>query len=267
MSEEQNPSLSEAVTMFLSTLSPEQKHEGQQELNRFVRWYGAERVMRELSAREIEDYSKNISSSVTDPEKKIEPVRSFLSYAKKKRLISISLAPHLRVSKAKHSRRLKRRVEETTPITLTSEGYASMEVELETLKQERPRISEQIRLAAADKDFRENAPLEAARERQGQIEARIREIEATLKGSTIIEKPTRGTLKVGVGCTVSLRDLDSDEQVCYTLVSPSEADPIQGKISVASPTGKALLDNKTGTVVEVVAPVGTFKYKIEEIKG
>jgi transcription elongation factor GreA len=267
MSDEQNPSLSAAVNMFLSTMSQKQRQEGHQELNRFVRWYGGERLIRDITAREIGDYGKNISASVTDPEKKIEPVRNFLSYAMKKKFIGISLSPHLRVSKAKQKRSIKQGRAVVDPVALTSEGHASLEAELEALKKERPRISEQIRLAAADKDFRENAPLEAAREHQGQIEARIREIEATLSGSTLIKERPKGTKKAGIGCTVSLRDLGSGEQLSYTLVSPSEADPIRGKISVASPTGKALLNHETGAIVKVVAPVGTLRYQIDDIKG
>jgi transcription elongation factor GreA len=267
MSEQQKLTLSEAVTMFLATLSPEQKQESQQELNRFVRWYGAERPINGLNAREIGDYSDNISSFVTDPVKKLEPVRNFLSYAKKKKLIEISLAPHLRASKAKQGRAVRRRAIEISPITLTSEGYAAMALELDALKKERPRLAEQLRLAAADKDMRENAPLEAAKEHQGQIEARIREIEATLKASTIIEQKPKTKKTVGIGCTVSLRDLGSGEQLSYKLVSPSEANPASGKLSIASPTGKALLDNETGAVVEVIAPVGTLRYQIDEIKG
>jgi transcription elongation factor GreA len=267
MSEEQNLSLSEAVTMFLAILSPGEKHESQQELNRFVRWYGGERPLRGIIAREIGDYGKNISASIADAEKKIEPVRSFLSYAKKQKLIEISLAPHLRVSKAKKRRSVRRDISETAPTALTSQGYASLESELDALKDERPRIAEQIRHAAADKDVRENAPLEAARERQGQIEARIREIEAILKGSIVIKDSPKKTQTVGIGCTVVLRDLSNDEQLRYMLVSPTEADPTQGRLSIASPTGKALLDNTVGTVVEVSAPVGTFRYQIDEIKG
>lgn len=266
MSEQQRVSLSEAVTMFLATLSPEQKQESQQELNRFVRWYGGERPINELNAREIGNYSDNISAFVTDPVKKLEPVRSFLSYARKKKLIEVSLAPHLRVSKAKQGRSVRRVSVEIAPASLTSEGYAALESELEALKSERPRIAEQLRHALADKDFRENAPLEAARERQGQIEARIRDLEATLKGSTVIEKEPRTMQTAGVGCRVSLRDLSSGEQLCYTLVSPSEADPARGKLSIASPTGKALLHKEIGAVVEVIAPVGTFRYQIDDIK-
>lgn len=265
MTEQQSLSLSEAVTTFLATLSPEQKQESQQELNRFVRWYGAERPITGLIAREIGNYGDNVSSFVANPAKKLEPVRSFLAYAKKKKLIEISLAPHLRVSKGKQSRSVRKGSIDTTP--LTSEGYATLESELDVLKKERPRIAEQLRLAAADKDLRENAPLETAKEHQGQIEARIREIEATLKSSTIIKKKPKGTKTVGVGCTVSLRDLGSGEQLRYILVSPSEANPTKGKLSIASPTGKALLDNEIGAVIEVIAPVGTLRYQIDEIKG
>jgi transcription elongation factor GreA len=271
MAEEQNLSLNEAVTMYLATLTPEQRQESQQELNRFVRWYGGDRLMSELGARQVGEYgesvSKSIRSSVTDPAEKIEPVRSFLTFAKKAKLTGINLAPNLRVSKTKKGPVVKRRHQEAAPVHLTSEGHAAMKSQLEALKDERPRIVEQIRYAAADKDFRENAPLEAAREHQGQLEARIRELEATIKGATILKEKTSITLRVGIGCTVGLCDLTSGEQLHYTLVSPSESNPTKGKLSIASPTGKALLDQEIGSVVEVAAPVGTFRYRIEDIKG
>ena len=266
MSEEGNLSLSEAVTTFLSTLPPDQSQEAQQELSKFIRWYGGARLISELSALEVEQYGDSISSSVIDPENTIGPVRNFLSFAKKKRMIAVSLASHLRVSKAKQGRSAKKTVE-VAQVTLTQEGYTAMEDELEKLKAERPLIAEQIKHAAADKDVRENAPLEAAREHQGQVEARIREIEATLKGATIIEEEAISIEGIGVGCTVNLSDVSSGEQLCYTLVSPSEADPLSGKISIASPTGRALLDQSVGAVVEVEAPAGILRYKIEEIKG
>jgi len=271
MAEESKVSLDEAVTMYLATLPPEQRQENQQELNRFVRWYGGERLMSELGAREIGEYgesvSKSIRSSVTDPAKKIEPVRNFLTFAKKTKLTGVNLAPNLRVSKTKKGPSVKRSSNEPAQVHLTSEGHAAMKSELETLKDERPRVVEQIRHAAADKDFRENAPLDAAREHQGQLEARIRELEATIKGATIMKEKVSISLRVGIGCTVGLSDLTSGEQLHYTLVSPSESNPTKGKLSIASPTGKALLDQEIGTVVEVTAPVGTFRYRIDDIKG
>ena len=227
--------------------------------------------MSELGAREIGEYgegvSKSIRSSVTDPAKKIEPVRNFLTFAKKSKLTQVNLAPNLRVNKTRKGSVVKDSRKEAEQVHLTSEGHAALKSELEALKNERPHVAEQIRHAAADKDFRENAPLEAAREHQGHIEGRIRELEATIKSSTIMQEKTSITLRVGIGCTVGLYDLTSGEQLHYTLVSPSESNPTKGKLSIASPTGKALLDQEIGTVVEVAAPVGTFRYRIEEIKG
>ncbi len=267
MADEQDVTLGDAVTMFRATLTPEQQQAGQRELNRFVRWYGADRMIAGIMAREVGDYGLSLSASVTDPGKKIEAVRSFLAYVKKQNLCEVSLAPHLRVSKARRGRGARGGVVEVAPVTLTAAGHASMTAELESLIGERPLVAEAINLAAADKDVRENAPLEAARERQGHLEARIREIEATLKGAIIAGQRRRSDRRAGVGSTVSLTDMKSGEQVTYVLVSPSEADPAQGRLSIASPTGKAVLDREAGVVVEVAAPVGTLHYQIDEVKG
>lgn len=269
MAEQQSITLDEAITAYLATLSPEQKQESEKELNRFVRWFGPERRISELTAREVGEYGEWLSSSVDDAAQKIEPVRLFLSCAKKKKLTDINLATHLRATKAKKVPITKRvaKDKEATQVHLTQEGHAAIKSELEALKSVRPKVVEQIHHAAADKDFRENAPLEAAKEQQGRIEGRIRELEATLQSATVIEGKTSVTLRAGIGCTVGLCDLASGEVLHYTLVSPSESNPTKGKISIASPTGKALMDKEVGEIIEVVAPLGTFRYRIEEIKG
>ncbi len=267
MSEKQDPSLSQAATMYLATLTPEQKQERQVELNRFVRWFGGDRRLRDIRAAEVEKYGDGLGVAVTDITKRLEPVRAFLAYARKSGMTEQNLASHVRASKVKQGRAARRRQVEVKQVTLTPEGYAALEAELESLRSERPMISEQIRVAAADKDFRENAPLEAARERQGQVEARIRELEATLKGASLVEQQVKTGPGIGVGCVVSLCDLSSGDSERFMLVSPSEADPVQGKLSIASPIGRALLDQEAGVVVEVEVPAGKFKYRIEQVEG
>ncbi len=267
MSDQNDVSLSQAVTMYLATLTQEQKQDCQLELNRLVRWFGGERVLREIKAAEVGKYSDGIGFAVTDMAKRLEPVRGFFAYASKNKLTERNLATHVRVTKAKQSRSTRKRSVEVAQVTLTPEGYAALEAELEALKAERPRISEQIRVAAADKDFRENAPLEAAREHQGQVEARIRDLEAVLKGASMVEQQEKTGRGIGVGCTVSLCDLASGEEERYTLVSPSEANPMKGKLSIASPIGRALLDQEVGAIVEVEAPVGKLRYRIERVEG
>ncbi len=262
--EQQNLSLAEAAIRFLSTLPAQERQESQQELNKFVRWYGGERIISELTIPEVANYAEGIGTSATNPMRKLETVKAFLTYAKKEGLIKTSLAPHLRVAKSASKRGLsaKRRLEGI--ISLTPEGYAEIETELAALKSERPRIADELYRAMADKDFGENAPLDAIREHQGQIEARIRSLEATLKAASVLNEVVAE--KAELGSKVTLRYLESGEEICYTLVDPREANPIKGKLSIASPTGKALLNRAKGDVVEVAAPAGRLRYQIESIE-
>jgi transcription elongation factor GreA len=148
---------------------------------------------------------------------------------------------------------------------MTREGFDKLSAELETLKDARHKVIGEITRAAADKDFRENAPLHAAREQKGKIEGRIMEVEATLKAAVIIDKNRVSGRKVSPGDSVVLRDLDSGAELSYTLVSSSEVDPAKGKISGASPIGKAVMDKEQGDTVEISAPAGKMRYRIEKV--
>ncbi|MBM4452790.1 MAG: transcription elongation factor GreA, partial [Chloroflexi bacterium] len=148
---------------------------------------------------------------------------------------------------------------------LTAKGRASLEAELAALKNERPLIAEELQKAAADKDFRENAPLEAAREHQGQLEARIRELEAILKAAKDMEEKQASDYEINIGDTVLLCELTSNEEVRYTLVDAREANPLDGKISTASPVGQALLGRNKGDKIEVRVPAGVITYEIKDI--
>jgi transcription elongation factor GreA len=247
-------------------LSSEEKATKGQELNNFVRWFGRDRVIAELTAPEVAKYAEQINTSSTDPPKKLEPVRDFLQYAKKEKLLSTNLAVHLRWRRGSPKAESPSKQSPRQVQSLTPEGYDKLSAELAVLKEERPRIAEGLRQAAADKDFRENAPLDAVREEQGKLEARIKELEAILKSATIVEGKPRETLKVMAGHRVMVRGLDSDAELDYTLVYPREMNLAQGKISIASPLGKALLGREQGEIVEVTAPVGVLHYQIERIE-
>ncbi|MBI4186037.1 MAG: transcription elongation factor GreA [Chloroflexi bacterium] len=149
---------------------------------------------------------------------------------------------------------------------MTAQGRAELQAELDALKGKRPAIIEQIRLAAADKDVRENAPLGAAREQLGHLEGRIKELEQVLKSAGVIGKKDEAGLKVYIGDTVLLHDLASGREVRYTIVSPREVDPVRGKISSASPIGQALIGRRNGEMVEVTAPAGKLRYQVKAIE-
>ncbi|GAG34627.1 unnamed protein product, partial [marine sediment metagenome] len=177
-----------------------------------------------------------------------------------------NLAIHLKARKGKTRLRSPSRRGSPQTVSLTQQGYAELEAELAALQSKRPQAIDEIRRAAADKDFRENVPLEAAREQRGHLEGRIMELEETLKSAVVIDEKQQGTLKVSLGDNVVLRDLDSGEELRYMLVSPSEVDPSRGKISSASPIGRAIVGKGQGETVEITAPVGKLRYQIKQIE-
>jgi transcription elongation factor GreA len=260
----QDPTLWEVASRYLAGLSAEDRQESQPELHKFVRWYGTDRRLGELRGHDVAAYAESFGSSTSDG-RRLKPVRSFLAFAKKAGLTSDNLATHLRIRKGSAAS-APARTAPAQEVHLTVEGRAALEAELETLRAKRPRIAEELRLAMADKDFRENAPLDAARDAQAHVEGRIRELEATLQHAVVIDSDTSQRLKAKLGGTLVLANVGSGTQVRYTLVGPNEANPAQGKISIASPVGRALVDRKVGDEVEVAAPAGTLRFRIESIE-
>jgi transcription elongation factor GreA len=138
--------------------------------------------------------------------------------------------------------------------------------ELDRLKKiERPKVIEAIAEARSHGDLSENAEYDAAKERQSFIEGRINELEGKLADAEIIENHLVTADKVVFGTTVVVRDLSTRETKKYMLVGQHESDLKNGRISVASPVGKALIGHKTGDKVTITTPVKTLQYEIVEI--
>jgi transcription elongation factor GreA len=145
-------------------------------------------------------------------------------------------------------------------IEITRQGYEDATNRLEHLRNEQPRIREEIRIAAADKDLRENAPFHAAREKMSYLEGEIRLLENTLRRAKIVES-NKGD-KIGLGDTVTIENLDDEERSTYTLVGPREANMREGKVSISSPLGQVLMGANVGDTVDVKAPSGVLSYSI-----
>ena len=262
----QELSLSGAASNFLADLPPEKRGPSQQEIYKFVRWFGWERSFSGLTAAGVENYAEQLSLSDTDYMRKLELVRAFLAYAKKKGWSKTNLALHLKARKGKTKLQPLVRKGSTEKVVLTQQGFAELEAELSTLRGKRLEAIEEIRRAAADKDFRENVPLQAAREQRGHLEGRIMDLEETLKSAVLIDEKQHVSLKVDVGDSVILSDLASGQELRYTLVSPREVNPAKGKISSASPIGQAVIGRREGEEVEVTAPAGKRHYQVKRIE-
>ena len=151
---------------------------------------------------------------------------------------------------------------------LTSKGAERLRNELKRLKSvDRPRVIQAIAEARAHGDLSENAEYHAAREQQSFIEGRIKDIEAHLSNSEIIDVTSIAAgEKVVFGATVDLEDQDDGGKVVYQIVGDAEADIKAGLISVSSPIARALVGKSEGDTVDVVAPNGTRSYEIVNVR-
>lgn len=151
-------------------------------------------------------------------------------------------------------------------VYLTREGYEKLTKELEYLKTTRRReLSKAIGAARAHGDISENAEYDAAKEAQGLNEKKIAELEDKLSRGRILDDEDMPKDEALLGATVTLQDLDTEEEVVYMLVSEEEADYTEGKISANSPVGQALLGQKIGSTLEIKVPAGILKYKVLKI--
>lgn len=150
-------------------------------------------------------------------------------------------------------------------IPISTQGYQKLEAELEQLKNERPAIIQAIKEAREEGDLRENAGYDAARERQGMAEARIKYIESRLGLYQIVDLDKLEGEKAIFGATVSVEDVENGEKREFTLLGPDEADPASGSISFLSPVGQALLGKEVGDEVTIEIPRGRVTYEITDI--
>ena len=155
-----------------------------------------------------------------------------------------------------------------TKYPMTVQGARALEEEPAHLtKVVRPKLSQDIGTARELGDMNENAEYHAAREQQGMVEARIRDIEGRMQNAVIIDVTTiPHTGKVIFGTTVEIANVETDESVTYQIVGEDEADFKQGKISVGSPIARALIAKEEGDVVAVKTPSGVIEYEIVEVR-
>ena len=158
---------------------------------------------------------------------------------------------------------------------LTTDGLKKLEQKLEHLKSvRRQEVAERIKQAIEFGDISENAEYEDAKNEQAFIEGELQTLEKMLRSTKLIESCDTDTGTVGLGCTVTLKEVKEGKgkaahngrEMMYTIVGSAEADPSEAKISNESPVGSAVLGQKIGQTVEVVAPAGRMKFKIVNIE-
>ena len=150
---------------------------------------------------------------------------------------------------------------------MTPEGHQALSAELKQLQTvERPKISKEIGIAREHGDLRENAEYHAAKEKQGQIEARIAHLEGMLSRAEVIDSTQMHGERVKFGARVTLEDVDSGDTKTWRIVGPEEADIAHGTISVSAPLARACINREVGDEIQVQAPGGTRSYTITDLQ-
>lgn len=269
MQEPTQQTVIEAISQYLN--NPKTKTDGphtDRELHRFAQWCGADTILQKVNPSEVGAYSERLGEGGAVPQaaERLQVIRGFLSYMRKSGQLEVNLAQHVRIRKTRTRLHQGNDPSARGVIELTAAGHKQLNAELAKLKGERISLAEDIHNAAADKDVRENAPLEAAREQLGLVESRVRDIELQLKNAVVID--TRKRKKdaiVRVGAKITIKDLESGKVRGYTVVSASEANPLEGKISDVSPVGKAVMRRTAGQQVDVETPRGKQSFEIVKV--
>lgn len=150
---------------------------------------------------------------------------------------------------------------------MTAEGYQRLQEELKQLvRVERPKVVQDIAEARSHGDLSENAEYDAAKDRQGFIEGRIQELNNKIALAQVIDPASIKSDKIVFGAKVTLFDIDAEKEVTYQIVGEDEADIKQGKISITSPVGKALIGHSLDDEVRITVPSGTKVYEVTEIE-
>jgi transcription elongation factor GreA len=150
-------------------------------------------------------------------------------------------------------------------LPMLAEGYERLITELRALREERPKIVDAIEEARAHGDLSENAEYHAAKERQGQVEMSISDLEDKVSRAQLVDPTTLSSDRIIFGATVTLLD-DDEKPVRYQIVGPYEADAKVGRISYASPLGKALIGRRVEEEIEVTVPAGDRSYLVQKIE-
>jgi len=258
-------SLGEALNEYLASLKPEQRRRQEGYVRRYVEYAGEGIVADTLTGSRVESYAEaQIRPSDPAAPDRVAALKAWFLFLKKRGYTTQNFGIHIRVRRmaGRGPGSNQVRIEEA-PVEMTADGLAQLQRELAEISGNTPDLVKAISVAREDKDFRENAPLDAAREALAFNDQRRKRLEATLKRAVVVER-SRDDLSA-VGSLVTVTRLDTMKSATYQLVGAREANAAEAKISVESPVGRELLGKRIGDEVSVKAPSGEIQYRIDGV--
>lgn len=258
--------LADALDQYLDSLKPELRNTHGPYVRKYVEYTGGEVEIHDLSRARVESYVE-AQISTTDPaaQERVTALKGWFKFLHKRGLTDENLGVQVRVKRTSSGRTAApRRQQHLETVEMTAEGIEALTQELHDLEAKVPELRSAIAEAREDKDFRENAPLDAAREAMAFNEQRRKEIQAQLKRAVVAE--IKGASDItAVGSLVTVTRLDDEKQTVFKLVGPREANATERKISVESPVGRQLLGRRPGDEVTVEVPSGVIAYRVDAV--
>ena len=251
-------------------------------VTRFLWHFGPSTPVSDLSPKSMEGFQETVGTNTMDLASRLQPVKEFLRYCwKQEYTVTVdadgnantqNLGNYLRIkqptSVVKDDSRFQH--EQAQTFEMTADGLHSLHEELGQLNAEMPEAVQAVAAAREDKDIRENAPLEAAREYQERLKSRIDELEYQIAHAVVREEQATGRAKLGSRVSVVEVDdngADLGEAREYTLVGTTEANAAARRISVESPLGRGLLDQPADRQIEIQAPSGRKRFRLLAVTG
>ncbi|WBL35033.1 transcription elongation factor GreA [Tepidiforma flava] len=257
--------LREALREFSATLKPS-TNDYANYVEKFCNDVGPERLTSDLTPAIVEQYGeRNLRATDPNGQRRLEALKAWFKFLKTRSYTEKNLGTGLRLPKSNgRTAGAATRVVEA-PIEMTAEGIEALKRELADLERRIPELVRAVETARSDGDLRENAPYHAAREALAFAENRRRQLEESLKRAVVADRSDLDDDVAAIGSGVTVTFLERNIQVTYQLVGPREANPAEKKISVESPVGRVLLGRRVGEEVEVEAPQGIMRYRIDAI--
>ncbi|MGE0599472.1 MAG: transcription elongation factor GreA [Dehalococcoidia bacterium] len=258
--------LGEALDEYLTSLKPVLRHEYEQYVRKYVEHADPTTPCSSLSGSRVESYAETqIRSADPNAQRRVAALKAFFQFLKKKNYCAANYGINVRVRRTGGRTGASAVRIEEAPIEMTADGLEALKQELADLEAKVPDLVKSIALARSDGDLRENAPYHAAREALAFTNDRKQRIETSLKRAVVVDASGRDEDLAALGSMVTVTYLEKNRQETYQLVSSREANARERRISVESPVGRVLLGRRVGDEVQVDAPQGAMRYRIDSV--
>jgi transcription elongation factor GreA len=258
--------LGDALQEYLAALKPAQYHQQEMYIRQYVEHANPATDPSTLTGSRVESYAESqVRAADPNAQQRVVALKAWFQFLKKKNYTTANFGINVRVRRTGGRTGTSAVRLEEAPVEMTADGLEALKKELTEIESKIPDLVKSIEVARSDGDLRENAPYHAAREALAFTNDRKQRIETSLKRAVVVDRSGHDEGLAALGSMVTVTHVERNRQETYQLVSSREANARERRISVESPVGQKLLGRRVGDEVEVEAPQGTMRYRVDSV--